>query len=546
MAEAVKEFIGGKIKGDPWLKQNITKRNLNGFIRQLNNILDFAYRNPKNTTGFGLTGYTYHIKYKLLANFKQNKIGKYFSYFLDEAEDEGSTYHANNAWGKEKNGYCRWYRFHLDLIIILAMANRNLLRACGFSKTRIHHINEADYTIPAVPSDFEFNSAMHLRINRKIFRKEVFLFNKFHNFQVIYLIRQVIYQDEDFFYFKNFISSGWEHGLNEIGRDYTVVGQLKRVMRKRVFADYIEVDINAAMQSTFLWLISLDSRKKWYEPDYDKIRKDLPMLHKLTGTSMEKNKVRALFAKTFNVDIVDAKLIILQLTVAPGSNVIRKYCKDKPPKTKKMARILANKLSKECNLVRKILLDRWYDRTTNENPNFRIGTLLLRDLPEMIDEVIKLGDSKRIKGGRGRSRKDRTMFRIYEAVERQIRIEMIRFLRSKGIDEVYQIHDCVIFPRHAATEPSTLEMLSEHIRKKIGCRLGFSHEVYNQANQNKDVQAENKKISEEVRRGINPAAYLGHEWAQTNIKGGHGDEKFPVLDTDDLREAGRFARIKVS
>ncbi|MGL1862394.1 MAG: hypothetical protein OCC46_07725 [Pseudodesulfovibrio sp.] len=507
MAKALTDFINEQKGRNPHLATVFTDRRLKGFTHQVTKILAFAKDKPLGEP-FSHDGTehirivdpsfhdnhieqhvrSYHIHSDLLKKYKRNPIGKHFEHWFKESPNSG--YHINNAGsGKKSNGYTKWYYLGVDLIDIIDTANTLFMNALKFQKHGYEHVNidESIGAIPFVEPDFQMDTKKYFKVKWELFLHEVELFNEHDNPQGLYLLRQMLFQDEEFVYLNNFIH---DESLDGKGRTYSVLGSLDSDIRERLLPGYVELDINASLQSTLLSLVALNTLKPWKEVDYARFKSALPLLHKLTGTDLEKKLFRHSFASAFGVPVkkvhkrdVDAKTIITHLTMAPKSNYLYKYCKDKGPKRVALAKRCAEPFIKECLILRKIILDKFYYCKTDENRNYKIGNLYIRDIPGMVDEQIRI-DNLKLKGkGRGKVKEDRIMARIYELVEHEMRKEIVTYMESKGVDEIYQVHDCVIFPQQNTEGKLTKVMIAKRVFDKLKMRISLSVETYDQPTQ---------------------------------------------------------------
>jgi len=271
--------------------------------------------------------------------------------------------------------------------------------------------------------------------------------------------------DNDYVYVLNVTHKA---AINGKGRKYTVVSNLNKELRKRLFANHIEIDLNSFAQSASLNLYFIQSKLdmtdaniKYLFPEHFKLLKD-------------KNAYRQQVSYAYgHIGIKKAKKILQTLTYSPDANTIYTYLKDsKLPKSakskiKRTAELKMKKFIAEAKVLRNSTLKFASEKTIVING-------VKRNMLNVIDEDIA-ENNKKLKGnGRGKNLSDRRAFRTIELYENTIRKAMIYTAKKHfGIKNVYQIHDCIIVDKMLNTE-----QFENIISKLTRSNLSFSYEKY--------------------------------------------------------------------
>lgn len=434
-------------------KINISTQGLNGYIKQAIRIIYLAQNKPKmHKDGYFLG---YHIHSKFLRNINRNKISNCIELFN---RAYGSTYHANNSKGKS-NGYTHWYTFSDVLNTIIKRAESRLILAIKHEK----QFGKKKYklNLKELDEDFDTKNCFKISIGKFVFEYNAFINHL--NPQCSILLKNVVGKKGKYIYINNQCKEDpWNENL---GREYTILGILNKEMRKRLFSGYSEFDIDCAIQSVMLNLYSINPLKyKSFEFNKSKF----PEFYNLI---QNKKLNRYYYASAFNTNIETAKQIITHLSFSPNANVIYSYCKNKSPKTKVKAKNKIKNFKKESNELRKNILDKFYYNI--QNSYFKIGSLKIGNIPKIIDEEIRVNNLKLKGKGRGKKKEDRIMFRLYELIEREIRGTLMNYIKSKGIEDIYQIHDCVLFKNDSIT----IQELQNQIKKELNINISLTGKI---------------------------------------------------------------------
>jgi len=250
-----------------------------------------------------------------------------------------------------------------------------------------------------------------------------------------------------------------------------------------ILKGYTEIDINSAIQSVLVNLYYMNTIIQRKKTSLSDLKEDFPKHYALLT---DKARFRRRYSYNFICDESMAKEIITSISYSPKSRIIYKYCKKRKYYNKDLQRYYAfsagqilkcKKLTEpyiaETIRLRKQVLEKFYYQNLDSNKCFKIGNIRVKDFKSMIDDEIQ-AHNRTLKGkGRGKSLDDRRIYRIYELIERQIRLKMIEFIENKGISEHYQIHDCVIFDGKIDTEE-----LRQFIYQKLKMIMSFSVKTY--------------------------------------------------------------------
>lgn len=267
------------------------------------------------------------------------------------------------------------------------------------------------------------------------------------------------------------------------GREYTTIGLFSKNFRSVILKGYTEIDINSAIQSVLVNLYYMNTIIQSKKTSLCTLKDDYPAHSELLT---DKNMFRRKYSYNFRCDESMAKEIITSISYSPKSRIIHKYCKHRKyydkdlkrdcpfsPKSILQCKKLVEPYIAETTKLRERVLEKFYHQNSDSNEFFKIGNIRVKDFKDMIDAEIQ-EHNQTLKGkGRGKSLDDRRIYRIYELIERQIRLKMIEFLENKGIADSYQIHDCVIFDGRIDVKELRL-----FIYQELNMIIGFSEKTY--------------------------------------------------------------------
>lgn len=463
---------------------------LSGLVSTLTRIIHYSSLNKRYNSVGNLDGY--HIFSSDLTILKKNKLNQHFIFF---ERHQDSTYHRNNSHQSESNGYSHWY-IYSDLIQdSWNLANYLTYRSIKHSN-KYGHLDEL-YKSKVKDSLHhkidENNLDLYIKMDNRIFLKSYKLFNEgaFDGFlNILYKIKGSDYGNV---YIDNSVTS---ESLDGYGRAHTTLGSIPKSVRYILLDGYTEVDINSAIQSILINLYYLNTLIKNKKNDLKLLKNDFPS-HYFLHTN--KNRFRDKYSSTFKCDEALAKKIITSISYSPKSRIIYKYMKKRKYlfqgsnfsrmyEFSRKQMLAGNELIQphitETIKLRDAVLEKFYYQEGDSNEYFKFGNLFVKYFKKLIDEDIRKNNKKQKGNGRGKSLSDRRIYRIYELVEHQIREEMISYIKSKGGENIYQLHDCVIFK--GEIDPSELKC---HIFQKLNILVSFSKEKYRQDSGNAKIAA---------------------------------------------------------
>lgn len=451
-------------------KINVTEkydnRALNGLCNYVVRILKDMYSYPHYNKGIkAIDGY--HIDSTIFRNLKLNKLCKYFIEYSSTCDGdkvtkrsfpfflraERSTYHRNNS-RTGYNGYAHWY-VPGDLIIkilnhSISIMNQILSFEHQYGNKEQEYINKLKTVLKIDLSNEDTHKYLKIHKNKI---KSCFIFwknGKYLQFSTI--INNAVGIDGNYICIKNNI----KETLNGKGRKYTILGSISKEFRKFLLEDYIEIDLSSGIQTV---LVNLYYNKYLYPNRYSsEFKKEFPMHHAFLTY---KNKFRKNVSKLFNCNLEMAKKILTSISYSPNSRIIHKYCTQRnlsPERTLKCKKFI-EPFIEEAKILRDTVLLKYYE---NDEENKKIIDF---DIQE---------HNKTLKGnGRGKSLKDRKLFRLYTIYEKQIRDAMIEYLIFNDVENIYQLHDCVIFDKNI-----DLSNMPNYIYKYAKFNCKFSKEIY--------------------------------------------------------------------
>jgi hypothetical protein len=450
---------------------------LKGLVEILSKIISYSYLKKHADKNGHVDGY--HIYSTDLKTLNRNKLNKYFNFFEKAPE---STYHRNSSTRTERNGYSHWYRYS-DLIL------ESVNTAIGLAVRQIKHTEIFAGHEDAHKS--RIRSALNKSIGSQTvessikIRKVVFLklYKQFKNGlcdDFLVLLNNCIGSDSEYAYIENKVL---RTTLDEQGREYTTVGTFSKNFRSAILNSYTEIDINSAIQSVLVNLYYMNTIIQNKKTSLSTLKDDFPAHYELLT---DKNRFRRKYSYNFRCDESMAKEIVTSISYSPKSRIIYKYCKQREyyddelrrsypfsPESILRCKKLVEPYIAETTKLRKNVLEKFYHQNGDTNKSFKIGNIRVKDFKGMIDTDIQ-EHNQTLKGkGRGKSLDDRRLYRIYELVERLIRLKMIEFIESKGISEYYQLHDCVIFDGKIDTKE-----LRQFIYQELNMIISFSEKTY--------------------------------------------------------------------
>lgn len=437
----------------------IHKGSLNGLVTVLTRVLMYGENHKHFNSDGHFSGN--HILYSELKILKRNKLAqKFIHYNLDsDGEYNGeqlpffrraddSTYHANNArFGY--NGYSHWY-------VYSNMLYKTISETYHFYKLALNHTNKFSGNVDEYVHNINDIIAKPIDLDEKKYikvpkEKFINLVNKF--IDGVYegigiLIKRAEYVDDKYVYVLNITDTATS--LNGKGRTYTTLSSLRKDVRAYILEGLTEIDLNTSAQSV---LLNLYYNRKL---DTDALEKEFPK-HYLLLTN--KTRFREKVAYYFKCDINEAKEIITAITYSPNSRIIFKRCSLNGFSAKRIkeAKKFIEPFIEESKMIRDKVLS-----------VYNVGKI-----KDLIDSDIKEANKKLKGNGKGKSIKDKSISRIYTIFEKIIRDSMIEYLHSQGIENVYQIHDCVIFKGDI-----NVRDLQSYVMTKTSFNIGVARVLY--------------------------------------------------------------------
>lgn len=442
------------------------------FIKQAYKVMMEALKNPKLDKRGKTIGYCIPSRGKLNA-LKKNPLYKHFNFFVKAKGStyhaKGSTYHANSAKYGKPNGYCHWYTFSDNIMRIRNWSLRRLEKAITFDNHGLNNVPNQDIRqYQRAPKSFVFDTDKCCRIERQPFLVELDMFRKQFSDSFATVLTHMKFFDSKYIYIDNTCKKKTLMGTT-LGRNYTLVGLMKKEMRERLFTGYLEVDLDCSNQSLMLNLMVHNTRNSpKYQHGTRYMKKCFPELGKMLEN---KTQYRQKFASVFDTDIATAKKIIQQISISPKSKVVNKYLVqgvDKPSETriaKASGHIKA--LVKDCINLQNLILMRFYDRKCKKDRfSYKIGTLTLSDIPWIVDEEIRLKNATLASAGKGKSLASRRYHQIYCLIEHQVRNCIIDYVEKKhGKVDIYQVHDAIFFKNKTI---KNINEITDHVKASLG------------------------------------------------------------------------------
>lgn len=409
----------------------------------------------------------YHIYCNDLKVLRMNKI------YIDLNDElfirkSNSTYHSNNKIYGKSNGYSHWYDFSYFLRQVIKGFRHKFIEYYKFNSkyqsVLQSYYNKTEKILATTQNNISNKDSIGsiFKIKKSILRNEWRLFIRFKNDQFPFILNHILYWDDEYVYVNNIINGNDEY-LDNLGRIYTLLGLLKKDFRERILKGYTEFDLNCSIQTLLINGFYMNSFIQSKNIDLTTFKIDFPEHYQLL---YNKKIYRLIIGNCFDTTEDIGKKIITHCSYSPKSNFSYSYLKNKSPKTKKLSKIRIQKFIDEVVEIRKVVLSKFYYQNDDLNPNIKIGDLKLSDFPRLIDEGIKQTNIKKNIGGRGKKKEDRIIFRINELLEHQIRKCLIQYLSTFNGNNIYQIHDAVIFK-------NTMNILSADLEQIIYNKLRF-------------------------------------------------------------------------
>jgi len=451
---------------------------LNGLVSTLTKIVAYSYTKPHyRISGENRFLEGYHIYGSDLATLKKNKLSQYFSFF---SRADNSTYHANNAKSSEKNGYAHWYVYSDLIFQSIQLAEYLAIRKIKYAE-RFERYEGAHQAKIVSAFDTECNGdGDYIKVRKRGYLKLYKWFQEGRCDDFLNLLYNSVGSDNEYVYIRNDVIS--EH-LDGSGRQYTRLGTLSKSIRQLILRGYTEVDMDSAIQTVLVNLYYYNTIKSRTETSLADFKKDFPAHYELLS---DKKRFRRKIAAAFKCDEKAAKQILTSISYAPKRRHIFKNCKERtyihPVTGREMefsdkqiveCKKLIEPLIKETIKIRKVVLEKFYYREKDQNDFMKLGNIRISQFKSLIDDDIAAHNLKLEGKGRGKPLEDRRIYRLYELVENQVRTKMIEFLNKLGINEHYQLHDCLIFPAKF-----DLRALRHYIFKELNLNLSFSAETY--------------------------------------------------------------------
>jgi len=449
---------------------------LKGLVETLAKIISYSYQNKHLSSSGHVDGY--HIFSTDLATLNRNKLSKYFVFFQ---RGDNSTYHKNSSTSSDKNGYSHWYTYSDLINEAIGTAMWLTIRQIKYSDKFEHHEDTHKEKIRTVlRTDADQKADSFIRVRKDIFLKLYKEFKKGLCDDFLILLNSSTGADSKYVYAENKVLKS---SLEGHGREYTTIGLFSKSFRSVILKGYTEIDINSAIQSVLVNLYYMNTIIQRKKTSLSTLKYDYPAHDELLT---DKNRFRRKYSYNFRCDKSMAKEIITSISYSPKSRIIHKYCKQRKyydkdlkryypfsPKSILQCKKLVEPYIAEATRLRERVLEKFYYQNSDSNEFFKIGNIRVKDFEGMIDAEIQ-EHNQTLKGkGRGKSLDDRRIYRIYELVERQIRLKMIEFLENKGIADFYQIHDCVIFDGKIDVKELRL-----FIYQELNMIIGFSEKTY--------------------------------------------------------------------
>jgi len=489
------------------------------YVKTLADTLMFCLSKRKYENGFHVG---YHVHSRFFNALRNNPIAKnLMSCFFGRAER--STYHVNNGrWDlNESNGYTHWYVIKKDMWRIYTEAKMSMLHQDQHNKKYAGKFaKSAKPYAKSVPKVTKYEQIPEgcFSVGKKQFEAEFKLFERGKSPGFCTILKNVRCTSEKCVYINNESKRTrkcknlnnpvkYESEIPELrtdesmrgrGRIYSTLSSLDKDMRKRLLPGWVEIDVQASVQSVLMSLVKIDFTKEQTKDftfdlsaDESTLRPEKDTLN-LFPKHQKLLKDTGLFRTTFAPHTGGSKNVkqaITQMSYAPRSNINRKYGTD--PKQKAKAKKPLKEFKYECSHLQNYCLQTLYNAANcGTNLNYRMGDLTVGDIKSLVDEEIAIQDKlaqekqeRKHPGVKKRKRnlKPRIMFRIYELLESLIRKSMTNYvfengrLTTSGKHNILQIHDCLLMPTPCKIN---LKELSDYVFKDTLLRVKFSIDPY--------------------------------------------------------------------
>lgn len=423
--------------------QDYTDRELSGFCRKLIDVFNSAsFEDGK-----------YQIYASNFSNLKRNKLSEHVKVFT---RSEDSTYHANNS-KKGYNGYTHSYDVADWFIKIRDNSLKDARRQIEFNaKYARNHSLYKDIVRRIKKSTSKRTPTFLQNIDEVvILEKEKFLslydafmkreFDYFDSYR-----KNVVFFNKDKVYVSNTVTSKKIDKYGGLGRQYTLISNTKKEVRRYILEGYTEIDFNNCAISILsnLWLN--DILNKDSKNDISELIEMFPNVHRLLTN---KKAFYEKYERILDTDEKTVKKILLHLTYHPKATTVSKNFTDDELEnfaidalsqyelTEPHKGILFGGLTRELIMMGIDVISTYYDSELKSSKvqKLNISELDIRDVGEISDQWFLHDKSEDDKSDR------RVLARIIELTEHQLRKVVINKLIREGFNNIFQIHDAVIF-----------------------------------------------------------------------------------------------------
>jgi len=250
-------------------------------------------------------------------------------------------------------------------------------------------------------------------------------------------------------------------------RSYNAITNMPKRLRKILFKDYYECDIDTSVFSMMLNIRYHDYRTNTIKSNYmDLLKVDSPRLHEMI---VDKDHFRGKYAKECNLTVTNFKKMLIALSydvqfdyayfISHNYNKKSSQTYNKP-----VIDEMANEIKELSNYFNEYLSD-------EGNKNVRIADLRIGDVQRDTEEEFENMKTRKPQNfGRGKRHKAKRNYIRYSIFESAVRNQMMNIF-----DTTVQIHDCVIFELTEKTR-SVIQNVSAIVQSLCGLLVPFTFE----------------------------------------------------------------------
>jgi len=259
----------------------------------------------------------------------------------------------------------------------------------------------------------------------------------------------------------------YNEGIYYNNRSYNVIANMPKTLRKILFKDMYECDIDSSIFSTMFNVIYHDYHTNTIKSNYLELMKiDYPILYKMMTN---KKLFRCKYSSMCGISIESFKQMCTSLTYDSRYNYKQLICDNYKKNIKRSPKESIKSIEKLVAEIEKLSTEFRNYISDEDNANVMIGDIRIGDIHRNAEEeLINMRKKKPQNFGRGKKIAPKMTYLYYVQFEHSIRNAMMTLFKT-----CVQIHDCVIF--HSSNITNNI---SKKIQNMCGLKVPFSLEQF--------------------------------------------------------------------